>query len=512
MKLKPSKCRSFSISAGQPKDIPFFIGETRVPSIRDEEQKFLGKLLFFSGKSEETFNCLKATFKEGMDRIESCFVRNEYKLWIYKQYFLPSKRFLLTVHTLTATHLKLLDTFTDQYVKKWAGLPRCATTAIIHLKGGMDIQSISELYMEVHTKSHTRTRLKGDTAINHVLDSTLQREARLTQTSGRLHTTTTAEATFQEVLSATVPGGELPRGVGEQDRQLEAQITHKIQTSVTSVVRQEQQLELEKHVKSLTLQGNILALAAAEKEDVVWKSYMFNMKAGTLKFLLNASIDTLPTAANLKRWKKSPSDLCKLCRGRQTTHHVLNCCPTALNSGRFTWRHDTLLKYIVLSVDTSRFQVYSDLPGHQAAGGGSIPPEICVTNLRPDVVIVDKQKKVIHLYELTMPGEPNIDLRNHQKSQKYAHFLTDCTGYTCKLTCFEISSKGFISTRNHTSLKTLHTFMKNTKLTTFKKNLSALAIYTSYHIFLCRSDAAFTIPPFLPPPFTDGSRSRPAGQ
>ena len=43
MKLKPSKCRSFTISAGSPKDVPFYIGDHRVPSIKDEEQKFLGK-------------------------------------------------------------------------------------------------------------------------------------------------------------------------------------------------------------------------------------------------------------------------------------------------------------------------------------------------------------------------------------------------------------------------------------------------------------------------------------
>ena len=61
----------------------------------------------------------------------------------------------------------------------------------------------------------------------------------------------------------------------------------------------------ETHLKSLVVQGQYLALAAAQKQDVIWKSFMFNMKQGTLKFLLNASIDMLPTAANLKRWNKS---------------------------------------------------------------------------------------------------------------------------------------------------------------------------------------------------------------
>ena len=73
-------------------------------------------------------------------------VRKEYKLWIYANYFLPSKRFLLTVHTLTQTQLKTLDTLTDKAIKIWAGVPRSATNAVIHMKEALDIKSISQLY------------------------------------------------------------------------------------------------------------------------------------------------------------------------------------------------------------------------------------------------------------------------------------------------------------------------------------------------------------------------------
>ena len=77
----------------------------------------LGKLLFFSGKLEESFNMFKDTLKEALDNIEKSYVRNEYQLWIYSNYLLPSKRFLLTIHSLTDTLLKKLDTFTDKYIK-----------------------------------------------------------------------------------------------------------------------------------------------------------------------------------------------------------------------------------------------------------------------------------------------------------------------------------------------------------------------------------------------------------
>ena len=50
LKLKPSKCRSFSLRSGKPTVVDFNIGENSIPSIAHEEQKFLGKVVFFSGK------------------------------------------------------------------------------------------------------------------------------------------------------------------------------------------------------------------------------------------------------------------------------------------------------------------------------------------------------------------------------------------------------------------------------------------------------------------------------
>ena len=46
MRLKPAKCRLFSIISGVPSRINFTIGETEIPNIFQEEQKSLGKLLF----------------------------------------------------------------------------------------------------------------------------------------------------------------------------------------------------------------------------------------------------------------------------------------------------------------------------------------------------------------------------------------------------------------------------------------------------------------------------------
>ena len=301
-------------------------------------------------------------------------------------------------------------------------------------------------------------------------------------------------------MNLVSPEGTVPTFTGENAHTLQHQYDEKVRKEVKKLLCLENNEKWCKHVKSLAVQGKFLALAAAEKEDIVWKSYMFNLKQGTLKFLLNAAVDTLPTAANMKRWKKSSSDLCNLCKRRQTTNHILSACPVALNQLRFTWRHDSVVSYIVNNVD-SKFTVYSDIPGHTAPGGGSIPPELCVTVQKPDIVIIDKQKKEIHLFELTCPCEENIEYWHQEKSKKYAHFITDCTGYKCTVQCFEVSTKGFINTRNHTTLKSLHKFLKpQITLSNFKQNISAISLTASHQIFICRKDPTWTPPPYILPP------------
>jgi hypothetical protein len=115
-----------------------------------------------------------------------------------------------------------------------------------------------------------------------------------------------------------------------------------------------------------------VTVAAVEHEDVIWKSYMFSLKQRTMKFLLNAAIDTLPTAANLYKCKKSTSNKCKLCRGVQTTAHILNICPCSLQNGKFLWCHNNVINYVVSCVDTTSFTVYADRPGN-TVGGRTIP-------------------------------------------------------------------------------------------------------------------------------------------
>ena len=161
-------------------------------------------------------------------------------------------------------------------------------------------------------------------------------------------------------------------------------------------------------------------------------------------------------------------------------------------------------------LDTSKFTIFSDIEGHEAPGGGTVPPEVTVTNLKPDITIWDKINNKFHIFELTVPLDVNISQRNIDKSNKYAHFSTDITHITTTVTAFEISSLGNVSSDNKKRLTALHKFCKpGIKLSMFVKNVSCLSIYSSYHIWLCRHDPVFVTPSYLPAPFQSSPEGEP---
>ena len=88
-----------------------------------------------------------------------------------------------------------------------------------------------------------------------------------------------------------------------------------------------------------------------------------------------------------------------------TTAHILNGCPEALNQGRFTWRHDSvlngLISHVLSKIDDST-KIFADLPGKRASDSlpATIPTDISTTTSRPDQVLISKPE--ITLLELTV--------------------------------------------------------------------------------------------------------------
>jgi hypothetical protein len=90
--------------------------------------------------------------------------------------------------------------------------------------------------------------------------------------------------------------------------------------------------------------------------------------------------------------------------------------------------HDSVLNHIAgclksALVGKSMVELYCDLDGLQAPGGGSIPADVMVQAQRPDLVIGDRSvygRLRIALLKLTCPWDTDAKRAEERKTARYA--------------------------------------------------------------------------------------------
>ena len=254
-------------------------------------------------------------------------------------------------------------------------------------------------------------------------------------------------------------------------------------------------------IRHYVMQGDYLALIIEEDSCISWKSYMWDIPQGVLKFAINAGVNTLPTCDNLKRWGKRVSDRCSFCGNIETLAHVLSNCSTALTQGRFTWRHNSVLSSIIGIIQPHLKEgmvMFSDLPGHQSPQGGTIPPHIMVTALKPDLFVYNEFSREVIVFELTCPWDTNIARSHHFKTEKYAALVSDLAhDYVVSFFSVEVSARGQVSKENRSRLKSF--FYKccagpNTVTKSLIRVSSKASLLSSYSIFSARREPTWEDP------------------
>ena len=241
------------------------------------------------------------------------------------------------------------------------------------------------------------------------------------------------------------------------------------------------------------MQGDFLALIMEEKGSVSWRAYMWDIPQGVLRFAINAGINTLPTLDNLKRWGKRVNDRCPFCGNIQT--HVLSNCGVALDQGRYTWRHNSVLMSLINIIRPKLhdgFVLFSDMDGFQAPHGGTIPPNVLVTNLKPDLFIFNEDARLAILFELTCPWDTNIEKSHDYKEEKYSSLVTDLSqNFTVLQFSVEVSVRGQLSGPNKARLKSFsYRCCRDAKSVTksLVNSMSKAALLSSFSIFSARKE------------------------
>ena len=193
---------------------------------------------------------------------------------------------------------------------------------------------------------------------------------------------------------------------------------------------------------------------------------------------------------------------------KATLFHILNNCDGFLGEKeRMTWRHNSILSYMVETLKENapdNIQIFGDLNGHNI-NGGTIPQNIITTTSRPDLVILDNSQPTatVYLFELTVCFEryDNILSANRRKHERYVSLAEDIreAGYICKNIPFEIGSRGHITGENKSKLAIMHQICHpKINYTKFWQNISKTSLLCSYTIYLSRNDTWSEIPFLVP--------------
>ncbi len=447
--------------------------------------KFLGAHIFHNQQAKSVLKWLKEDLRDRLRRVDELLVRDEYKINIYRRYLLPSLRFALTVHDLHRSHLRQLDQLTARYLKKWAHMPRGASLAMFHDPKLLNIKSVSHLYQETRTLAYAKQAWNPDRTVEAAIESKRAREGTWTRKSSTIN-----EA--HERLTAAIEATPAPV--------TEKAVVATVRRSLNEEIASQWRDKLEQYV----MQGQMPLLFHSQEADSTWLSTIFNMPRGLVQFALNASLNTLPSADNLRRWGKRISARCLACRNGETLFHVLNGCTVYLQQGRYTWRHNSVLLYIyntlseLLQQRDGYSEVLVDLPGYQQ--GNTIPADVIPTNQIPDLVVLDRENRRITIFELTVPFETNLTQSEVRKVNKYAALVADveATGFECQMIHLTVGSRGLVTTPNRTAIeKLMPDGTSKGTLTEIYRTLNKIALSASYSIFYARLQPTWRSPPLL---------------
>ena len=97
----------------------------------------------------------------------------------------------------------------------------------------------------------------------------------------------------------------------------------------------------------LQVQGQWTRWMNYVQPDFSWAS-LTALPANLTSFCLASTYDTLPSLVNLKRWRITTETMCTLCSNDVcTTAHILGACKVSPQQGRYTFRHDTVLREVI---------------------------------------------------------------------------------------------------------------------------------------------------------------------
>ncbi|KAK0148024.1 hypothetical protein N1851_012273 [Merluccius polli] len=431
---------------GQLTNLRFHIHDEPIPTILEKPIKSLGRWYYPGLKDAEQVEQLRQDTISGLKQINTTALPGKLKLWCFQFGLLPRLMWPISIYEVTLSHAKRLERLVNVQVRKWLGLPRCLSSIGLYGNGALSLP-ISSL-VEEYKCSKARLEMTLTESRDPVVTG-----AAPTLATGRRWKPSAAVAQAKSALRHRDIVGQVQHGRGglAERRRL-----------VVEEVRHQEEADKSARAVSQAKQGRWMKWDGVERRKITW-SELWNMESNMLSFTIRATYDVLPTPANLHLWfGEDPA--CLQCLAPATLKHILVGCKTSLTQGRYTWRHNQVLKCLAAALESKRVITNAKPPEAQTTFWQpasfirkgekqltnrspadscplnaardwemrvdlnqrlTFPPEIAATNLRPDLVLWSKTCRRVFIMELTVPWEEAIDEAFERKQLRYVNLTAE---------------------------------------------------------------------------------------
>ena len=526
MAIKPSKSRSISIVKGQLVNERFHISNEPIPTVLEKPIKSLGRWYSAELKDSEQVEQIRQETIGGLKQINSTALPGKLKLWCFQFGLLPRLMWPLSIYEVTLSHVNRLERLVNAQVRKWLGLPRCLTSIGLYGNGALSlpISSLQEEYKCAKTRLEMTLTESRDPFV---------RGAAPTLATGRKWKPSAAVAEAKTALRHREIVGRVQHGRGGLGLEATTPTWQKANPAerrhlvVEEVRHQEEAARCAKAV-SQAQQGRWMKWEGVERRKITWNE-MWSMESNRLSFIIRATYDVLPSPSNLHLWY-GEDPACPQCAAPATLKHILVGCKTSLTQGRYTWRHDQVLKCLAAKLEEKRVTTNALPPSAQStiprktafiregekrrtkpppADPGPLnaardwemrvdlsqrlifPLEIAATNLRPDLVLWSKSVRRVYIVELTVPWEEAIDEAFERKRLRYANLAAEAEerGWNVKVWPVEVGCRGFVASSTTRLLKEVG--IRGQAQRRAIKELATAAERSSHWLWLKRRDPSW---------------------
>ena len=520
MKFKAKKSRSLTFRNGKQVQRRFMIGGDRIPTLKEEPVKSLGRLYAGNLTDRHEGVLIQKQAEEGLASIQKSNLPGKFKLWCLQFGLYPRLAWPLLIYDVALSRVEIIEQKCSKFIRKWLGLPRMLNSAALYRNRGslqLPVTAITEIYKCGNIRTVMMLRESKDTSIssNPPTVNTARKWVAETETDQAL-----AALKHRDIMGLTQTNR---KGLGFGSFKPFVNMNQKERRdAVVDTIKKGEAERWELHLINCAQQGQMTRWEHNVVERKLSWQEVWKWTASRMSFLLKSTYDVLPSPANLVRWKISDDNLCR-CGKRGTMKHILSNCGFALK--RYEWRHNQVLR-IILDALKTKIQQYNDgnlpkidygrrkirfvRPGHGTSStsssktvedkrwtgtweiasdlGGERKPFVIPTALKPDIFIWCDEKKMLELVELTVPHEDNIEAARARKNKRYDQLVDDCkkAGWTAWHNPIEVGCRGFVGVRFRQWL--LETGFSSREAAKLIRDVQEAAEKASHWVWLKRND------------------------